>query len=265
MRKELPEGNSQRAGRWFTAADLQARDGEGAASVEDGLAKTLGLQVGDRLEFVVAAETIVLRIVGLRQVNWDTMRPNFFVLTPPMVLDGYPASWITSVYLSPERAGLVNTWVGRFPNLTVIDVAAILRQLQAIMEQVARAMEFVFLFTVAAGVLVLYTALASAADERRYELAVMRALGARREQLRRALLAEFAAVGALSGLLAAVAALAVGQFLAHQIFKFDVAIDWWLPPAAAALGATMIVAAGWFAASRLLRQPPLEALRGGSA
>ncbi|MBL8398938.1 MAG: ABC transporter permease [Candidatus Accumulibacter sp.] len=265
VRSELPAGNSQRAGRWFTAADLQTRGGEGAASVEEGLAKTLGLRVGDRLEFVIAAETIVLRVVGLRQVNWDTMRPNFFVLTPPAVLDGYPASWITSLYLSPESAGLVNTLVGKFPNLTVIDVAAILRQLQAIMEQVARAMEFIFLFTVAAGVVVLYAALASAADERRYELAVMRALGARRQQLRRALLAEFAAVGALSGLLAALAALALGQFLAYQIFKFEVVIDWWLPPTAAVVGAAMIIAAGWFAASRLLRQSPLDALRGGSA
>ncbi|HOL64912.1 MAG TPA: ABC transporter permease [Accumulibacter sp.] len=265
VRRDLPEGNTQRAGRWFTDADLQWRDGEGVASVEEGLAKTLALQVGDRLEFVVAAEKVVMRIVGLRQVDWDSMRANFFVLTPPALLEGYPASWITSVYLSPENAGLVNKLVGRFPNLTVIDVAAILRQLQAIMEQVAWAMEFVFLFTVAAGVVVLYAALASAADERRYELALMRALGARREQLRRALLAEFAVVGALSGLLAALAALAVGQFLAQQVFKFAMPVDWWLPPLAALVGAALITGAGWFAASRLLEQSPLETLRAGSA
>lgn len=265
VRRDLPEGNTQRAGRWFSDADLQARAGEGAASVEEGLAKTLALQVGDRLEFVVAGETVVMRIVGLRQVNWDSMRPNFFVLTPPAVLEGYPASWLTSVYLSPENAGLVNTLIGHFPNLTVIDVAAILRQLQAIIEQVARAMEFVFLFTVAAGVVVLYAALASAADERRYELALMRALGARREQLRQALLAEFAVVGALSGLLAALAALAVGQFLAQQVFKFDAPVDWWLPPLAALAGAALVTGAGWFAASRLLQRSPLESLRAGSA
>jgi putative ABC transport system permease protein len=124
----------------------------------------------------------------LRKVNWDTMRANFFVLTPPVVLDGYPASWITSFYLPPEKATFVNRLVREFPNLTVIDVAAILRQLQSIMDQVARAVQFVFLFTLAAGVIVLHAALATAAEERRYELAVMRALGARREQLRRALL-----------------------------------------------------------------------------
>ena len=265
MRADLPEGNRVSAGRWFSAADLAPAAAEAAASVEDGLAKTLGLSVGDRLEFVIAGETIRLRVVGLRQVNWDTMRANFFVLTPPRVLAGYPASWITSVYLAPEKADFVNRLVGEFPNLTVIDVAAILRQLQSIMDQVARAVQFIFLFTLAAGVIVLYAALASAAEERRYELAVMRALGARREQLRRALLAEFAAIGGLSGLIAALGALGVGQFLARQVFRFEVAINLWLPPMAILCGALLVTGAGWFAAARLLQTAPLEALRGGSA
>ncbi len=265
MRAGLPEGNRLSAGRWFSSADLAGDGDDGAASVEDGLAKTLGLGVGDRIEFVVAGEAIRLRVVGLRKVNWDTMRANFFVLTPPVVLDGYPASWITSFYLAPEKADFVNRLIGEFPNLTVIDVAAILRQLQSIMDQVARAVQFIFLFTLAAGVIVLYAALASAAEERRYELAVMRALGARREQLRRALLAEFAAIGALSGLIASLGAIAVGQFLARQVFRFEVAIDPWLPPAAILCGALLVTGAGWFAAARLLQAAPLEALRGGSA
>jgi putative ABC transport system permease protein len=147
----------------------------------------------------------------------------------------------------------------------VIDVAAILRQLQSIMEQVARAVQFVFLFTLAAGVIVLYAALASAAEERRYELAVMRALGARREQLRRALLAEFAAIGAFAGLIAALGAIAVGQFLAQQVFRFEVAINLWLLPLAIGGGALLVTAAGWFAAARLLQSAPLEALRAGSS
>lgn len=242
-----------------------AGGGDAAASVEDGLAKTLGLSVGDRIEFVVAGEQVGMSVVGLRKVNWDTMRVNFFVLTPPLVLQGYPASWITSFYLPPEKAEFINRLIREFPNLTVIDVAAILRQLQSIMDQVARAVQFVFLFTLAAGVIVLYAALASAAEERRYELAVMRALGARREQLRRALLAEFAAIGGFSGLIAALGAIGVGQFLARQVFRFEVTIDLWLLPAAICLGALLVSAAGWFAATRLLQSAPLEALRGGSA
>jgi putative ABC transport system permease protein len=265
VRADLPEGNRLSAGRWFSPADLGGKGASAVASVEEGLATTLGLSVGDRLEFVVAGDRIGMTVVGLRKVNWDTMRANFFVLTPPVVLDGYPASWITSFYLSPEKADFVNRLIREFPNLTVIDVAAILRQLQAIMEQVARAVQFVFLFTLAAGVIVLYAALASAAEERRYELAVMRALGARREQLRRALLAEFAAIGALAGLIAAAGAIGVGQFLARQVFRFEVEVDLWLLPTATCCGALLVTGAGWLAVARLLRTAPLEALRGGSS
>ncbi|MDS4014057.1 MAG: FtsX-like permease family protein, partial [Candidatus Accumulibacter sp.] len=241
------------------------RSSGAVASVEDGLARTLGLAVGDQLEFLVAGEPVRVRIVGLRKVNWDTMRANFFVLTPPLLLEGYPASWITSFHLPSGREDVVNRLVGEFPNLTVIDVAAIVQQLQAIMQQVARAIQFVFLFTLAAGVIVLHAALASAADERRYELAVMRALGARREQLRRALLTEFAVVGGLAGLLAALAAMGVGEFLARRVFHFELAANPWLPPLAMIGGAALVTAAGWLAAARLLQAPPIEVLRNGSS
>lgn len=261
-RMDLPQGNALTAGRWFSAAD-SGPGADGVASVEDGLAKTLGLQLGDRLEFVVAGEKVEMRVLGLRKLNWDSMRVNFFVLTPPAVLEGYPASWITSFYLAPEHADFVNRLIGEFPNLTVVDVAAIVRQLQAIMDQVAQAVQFVFLFTLAAGIIVLYAALASAAEERRYELAVMRALGARREQLRRTLLAEFAAIGGLAGLIAALGAIIVGQFLARRVLQFEVGVDYWLPFAAMFGGAALVTAAGWFAAARLLGAPPLEALRAG--
>ena len=258
-RMDLPQGNAMTAGRWFEASE---RD-KGLASVEDGLAKTLGLKVGDTLEFVVAGEKVEMQVLGLRKLNWDSMRVNFFVLTPPTVLEPYPASWITSFYLPPDKADFVNHLIGEFPNLTVVDVAAIVRQLQSIMDQVAQAVQFVFLFTLLAGIIVLYAALASAAEERRYELAVMRALGARREQLRRALLAEFAAIGGLAGLIASVGALAVGQVLASKAFQFEVAIDYWLPLAAMLGGAALVTVAGWFAAARLIGAPPLEALRAG--
>ena len=120
-----------------------------------------------------------------------------------------------------------------------------------------------FLFTLAAGVIVLYAALASAAEERRYELSIMRALGARREQLQRAVLAEFAAIGGLSGLISALAAIVVGQVLARKVFNLDVALAWWLPPLAMFVGALMVMGAGWFAATKLMQKTPLEALRSG--
>lgn len=258
-RMDLPQGNAVTAGRWFSPSEYD----KGGASVEEGLAKTLGLKVGDRLEFVVAGEKVEMQVLGLRKLNWDSMRVNFFVLTPPAVLQGYPASWITSFYLAPGKTGFVNRLIGEFPNLTVVDVAAIVRQLQAIIDQVAQAVQFVFLFTLLAGIIVLYAALASAAEERRYELSVMRALGARREQLRRALLAEFAAIGGLAGLIAALGAIGVAQLLAYKAFQFEVAIDFWLPLAAMLGGAALVTAAGWFAAVRLMAVPPLESLRAG--
>ena len=258
-RMALPPGNSMTAGRWFTADQSAAS----VASVEDGLAKTLGLKVGDRLEFTVADEPVTMTVQSLRKLNWDSMRVNFFVLTPPGLLKSYPASWITSFYLPRENSGFVSHLVGEFPTLTVVDVAAILRQIQDIMDQVARAVQFVFLFTVLAGIIVLYAALATAAEERRYELSVMRALGARREVLRRALLTEFAAIGGVSGLIAALGAQGVGWLLAERVFHFQMRVDPALAPVAAMGGALLVCAAGWFAARRLLRTPPLEALRVG--
>jgi putative ABC transport system permease protein len=259
-RSDLPYANRTTVGRWFSPAD----QGRGVASVEDGLAKTLGLSVGDKMEFTIAGEKVEMDVVGLRKLDWDTMRVNFFVLTPPAVLEPYPASWITSFYLPASKADFINRLIREFPNLTVVDVAAIVRQLRSIMDQVAQAVQFVFLFTLAAGIIVLYAALASAAEERRYELAIMRALGARRDQLRRALLAEFAAVGGLAGLIAALGALVVGQVLARNAFQFEVAINFWLPFSAMLGGAALVTGAGWFAAVRLLRVAPLEALRAGS-
>lgn len=258
-RADLPEGNVVSAGRWFAASDR----GQGIASVEEGLAQTLGLKVGDRLEFTVGGEAIKLRIVGLRKLDWDTMRVNFFVLTPPAVLEAYPTSWITSFYLPPDKSDFANRLVHAFPNLTLIDVAAIVRQLQAVLDQVTQAVQFVFLFTLAAGIVVLYTAFSSVVAERRYEVAVLRALGAGRKQLRRILLTEFAVIGGIAGLLAALGALAVGQVLAHKVFHFALPIDFCLPAIATLGGAMLTGGTSWFIAARLLRKPPVETLRAG--
>lgn len=256
-REALPEGNLVTEGRWFSGNDALE------ASLEAGLAKSLHLGVGDRLEFSVAGESVEIRVVGIRTLKWDSMRVNFFVLTPPGALRDFPASWITSFHLAPENAEFVNRLVRAHPNLTVIDTAVIVRQLQSVIDQVAQAVQFVFLFTLAAGVIVLYATLISAADERRFELAVMRALGARREQLRRAMLAEFAVVGGLAGLIASGGATVVGQLLSKNVFQFELFINYPMFPVATLFGAFAVMLAGWFAASRLIDAPPLAALRAG--
>lgn len=259
-REDLPYGNKVVSGRWFRPDEMQ----RGLASVEDGVAKTLGVKVGDTLVFSIAGENVSVEVVGLRKLDWDSMRVNFFVLTPPAVLKPYPASYITSFYLPPGQGEAINGLVREFPNLTVIDVAAIVRQLQSVLDQVAQAVQFIFLFTLAAGVMVLYAALGTAFEERRYELAVMRALGARREQLRRALLVEFALVGGLSGAIAALGAVAVGQVLATHVFQFKVAVAIWPFFLAIFGGAALVALAGWLGARRLLASSPLQVLRAGA-
>lgn len=255
----LPAGNTLSAGRWFAPADA----GQGLASVEDGLAKTLGIQLGDELVFMVAGVEQRLRVSSLRKLAWDSMRVNFFVLTPPGVIEKAPASYITSFHLPAGQAEAAAGLVRQFPNLTLIDVGAILTQLQSVIGQVAGAVQFVFLFSLLAGGIVLYSALLTAFDERRYELAVMRALGAQRAQLRQALLVELAVIGGLAGLIAALGAMALGQVVGRQVFDLELAVRPWLPVLSSLAGAALAVAVGGLAIRRLVAVPPLLALRNG--
>jgi putative ABC transport system permease protein len=255
----LPAGNTLSAGQWFAPADA----GQGLASVEDGLAKTLGIQLGDELVFMVAGVEHRLRVSSLRKLAWDSMRVNFFVLTPPGVIEKAPASYITSFHLPAGQAEAAAGLVRQFPNLTLIDVGAILAQLQSVIGQVAGAVQFVFLFSLLAGGIVLYSALLTAFDERRYELAVMRALGAQRAQLRQALLVELAVIGGLAGLIAALGAMALGQVVGRQVFDLELAVRPWLPVLSSLAGAALAIAVGGLAIRRLVAVPPLLALRNG--
>lgn len=259
-RAELPAGNQLVAGAWFQPMAA----GQGEASVEDGLAKTLGIRLGDELVFVVAGVEKRLRVSSLRKLAWDSMRVNFFVLTPPGVIEDAPASYITSFHLPTERADAASALVKRFPNLTLIDVQAVVSQLQTVVGQVANAIQFIFLFALLAGAIVLYAALLTAFDERRYELAVMRALGARRRQLEQALRVELAVIGALAGLFAALGALALGTVVSRQVFQLDLDTSLWLPVAGMLGGALFAVLVGWLGFRRLLATPPLLALRHGA-
>ncbi len=254
-RESLPEGNRLTQGQWFASASKDE------ASVEDGLAKTLQLKLGDSLEFDIAGVPVNVRISSLRKLDWDSMRVNFFVLTPPGVLDSHPQSLITSFHLPDGRDDFIAALVQRFPNLTVIDVGAILKQLRSVIDQVAQAVQFVFLFTLAAGVVVLYAALVNVLDERRQELSIMRALGAQQAMLRQSLQVEFAVIGAVAGFIAASGALLVGHVLASKVFNFTLVTAWWLPLIAALVGALLVPLAAILASRQLLSARPLEALR----
>ncbi len=251
----LPAGNTVSGGRWHGAT--QAAE----FSVEQGLAETLNLKLGDRLVYDIAGNRIEAVITSLRKLDWDSMRVNFFVMSPPDVLGSFPASYITSFHLPADKSAAIPELVRAFPNLTVIDVAALVKQLHATIDQVARAVQLVFGFAVLAGLAVLCAALQASSDERRHELAVLRALGARSRQLSAALLAEFAALGALAGLLAGIAASLIGWGLARFAFRLDYLPQPGLWVIGLLSGVVLVVVAGWLGASSMLRQSALPALR----
>ncbi|NTV11853.1 MAG: FtsX-like permease family protein, partial [Zoogloea sp.] len=252
----LPGGNEVVAGRWYGS------DATPQFSVEQGLAQTLGLKLGDEIAFDVAGQQVGARITSLRKLDWNSMRVNFFVVSPPPLLRDFPASYITSFFLPQHEVGFTNRLVAAFPNLTVIDVAAVLGQLQAMMDQVSDAVQFVSAFSLLAGLAVLFAALQSTHEEREYELAVLRTLGARNVQLRNALLAEFSVLGLIAGTLAGIASIAIGWALAHFAFKLEDYSPSLLPLLAGAVaGCVVVTAGGWLGTRRLLTRPAMASLR----
>ena len=250
----IPAENKIVAGRWFN-------DTKPEASVEQGLADTLHLKLGDTMVFDIAGQRIEAPITSLRKLDWGSMRVNFFVVLNPTLMADTPQSWITAFHLPLQHAEGVNQLVRDFPNLTVIDVGSVLKQIQDVIDQVVTAVEFLFLFTLASGVLVLYAALAGSNDVRTREAALLRAFGATRKQLSQSQWIEFALVGAVAGLLAAAGASAVGWSLAHFVFNFDwhFGLTVWL--AGLLAGAICALIGGWVGLRNVLNQPPLQSLR----
>ncbi len=251
----LPEHNHVESGRWF------APGASDEVSIEAGIAKTLGVKLGDTLRFDIAGATAEGRITSIRKLDWDSMHVNFFVIFPPAALATMAQTWISAFHLPEGQPAFTNRLVAAFPNITVIDTGAIFRQVQAIVDQVVRAVEFLFGFTLVAGVLVLYAALLSSRDERIREAALLRALGASRRQLTRAQLAEFAGIGLIAGLLAAAGATAVGWVLATRAFDFPYtfgATAWLFGIAGGVVLATI---GGWFGLRPVLNEAPMSTLR----
>ena len=254
---DMPASNRLVAGSWF--ADRPGAPAE--ASVEGGIAKTLHLKLGDSMRFDIAGQIVEARITSLRKLEWGSMKVNFFVIINPAAMRETPQTWITAFHLDPRQAGLANALTRDFPNLTVIDVGGLLRQIQAVLDQVVTAVEFLFAFTLVSGLLVLYAALMGSQDERTREAALLRALGATRRQLAQAQLVEFLLVGALAGLLAATGAAALGWALATYQFKFDWSFHAGVWLAGLAAGTLCAIGGGYLGLRTVLRQPPLQTLR----
>jgi len=255
---ELPGGNPVVAGRW-TAEET---DG---LSVEEGLAKTLSLKLGDRLGFDIAGQTYEGRITSLRKVDWGSMRVNFFVLFPRAAMPAeLPVTWI-SAFRAPPQRGFDSALSRAFPNVTNVDVSASIAQVQRVLDQVIRAVEFLFGFTLATGLVVLFAAVTATREARSREYALMRAMGARRSLLAAVQRAELLGVGALAGFLASLVAVAVGWLLARYAFEFSWNPTPWVPLAGTAAGALLAWGAGWWGLRGVLRKPVVESLRSSAA
>ncbi|RZT42715.1 ABC transporter permease [Cupriavidus agavae] len=248
----LPEGNEVIAGKWDSA--------EGA-SVEEGIAKTLNIRLGDTLRFDVAGQTVEAPVTSLRKLEWGSMRVNFFVILPTARMQEMPATYITAFHLPPAQAALGNRLTAAFPNITVVNTDLILRQIQGVLDQVIAAVEFLFVFTLLAGVTVLYAALSGARDERKRDAGLLKALGASAAMVRQTQYAEFLVVGGLAGLLASLGAVAVGWGLSQFVFDFPYRFNAWILPVGVVSGMLCAFAGGWLGLREVLRQPALATLR----
>ena len=248
-----PSQNGVVQGRWI-------EEEQGAISLEEGIAKTLHLQLGDRLRFEVGATQTESRITSLRKVNWGSMRANFFAMYPVSQLPGVPSTYM-SAYRSPETPGFENSLVRAFPNITSVDMRATITQVQRVLDQVIGAVEFLFAFTLAAGLVVLFAAVTATREERAREFAIMRAVGAQSSLLRQVQRAELLGVGLLAGFLASLVAILVGWALARYVFEFEWNVSLWVPLLGTASGALLALAAGWWGLREVLRRPVVETLR----
>ncbi len=254
----LPAHNQLTAGKWTT-------EESDAVSVEEGLAKTLHLSLGDRLRFDVAGVSIESRITSLRKVDWQSMRANFFVLYPKAVMRDVPTTYLAAFKVlpaKPEQAyAFDNQLVRTFPNITLIDLTQSLNELASVVRKVTRAVEALFAFTLAAGVLVLLATLQAASSHTQRDFALMRALGASRLQLRRVQALQLAGIGVLAGFLAANAALLLAWALAKWVFHFDWVISPALPIMGSVVGGLLTLGVGRWALRGILNQPVTQSLR----
>lgn len=256
---ELGTDNRIVAGTWFSDDDI----GKPLVSVSTEVQEALGLVLGDKLEFDVAGETFVASVASVRKVKWDSFQPNFFLVFPPGQLEGTAGTWMTSAYFHPDSARSLADLVRRFPSVSVFDLDDLLAQVRSVIDKAALAVQSVFLFTLLAGLVVLLAAVQASRDERRYESAMLRTLGANRRTVLKGILAEFATLGVLSGLLAAAGASIAGYFVARRVLEVPYAPEPWVWLIGIVGGGLLVSIAGWLATRSVVNQPPLVTLRGG--
>ncbi len=252
---KMPAWNTLVSGKWWSS-------NAGELSVEEGIAKTLNIKLGDILAFDVAGSRFKAPVTSLRKVQWDSMRVNFFVIATPELLQNYPVSYLSSFYLPPDKVRAGDELVRKFPNLLLIDTGAVIAQVRDIMDQISQTVSVVFLFTLLCGMVVLYAALLATQDERVQEAAILRTLGADSAYLRRLHSGEFAVIGLFSGLFAAAAAALLGWLLARHVLEIPYRPDSLVWLYGVLGGMVLVMLAGWLKTRRLGKMSPMSILRG---
>jgi putative ABC transport system permease protein len=230
-------------------------------SVEEEFAETLNWKLGDRIRFDVAGTPLEARITSLRKVEWESFKPNFFVVVSPGALDGFSASYISALHVPKQKLPAIDGLVREYPNLSVIDIDAVLNQVRSTVEQVSRVVESVFYFSLLAGLLVLIAAVQASQDERLQEASVMRVLGASKKQLRLAQATEFGSLGLLSGTVAALAASTIAGLITVQVFNLPWRFETSLLLYGIVGGTLLALVTGLWATRRVTEAPPNETLR----
>ena len=255
-RHDFPAANTLTAGRFWEPGSDAAE-----ASVEEGWAQRYGVEVGDTVTLQLGEEQRGFTVTSLRKADWDSFRVNFFLLLNAGAVGEAPYNLISAFHLPSGRTAQLGPLARQFPNVSVIEIDAILQRVREVIERVAQAVQLVMGFSLAAGVLVLLAALQATAGERRYDSAVLRTLGARHGQLRGAVLVEFGALGLLAAILAVGAAAIIGTLVARQLFELALSPPWPALLAGGAGGVLLSLLAGWSGTRRILRTPPALALR----
>ena len=252
----LPRENTLIEGAWW---DVPSTSGQ--LSVEKDIAILLGIKMGDELTYQVAGENFSAKVTSIRKVEWASFQPNFFVLASPGLLDPYPKSYITSFYLPSGKEALLTRLTKTFPNFTVIDVAAIMTQVRTVMDRSVQAIQFVFLFTLIAGLIIMYAAVVAGYDERVHEAAILRTLGAGSKHLLQSQFIEFAIIGIIAAVIASLAASSLAFFVSSQILHLPYHFNPEMWIAALVVGGLGIASAGLLGTRGVVKRPPLEVLQ----
>jgi putative ABC transport system permease protein len=255
--EELDATNEIVAGEWWAPGTERAE-----ISVEEGIMQGLGLTLGDEMTFEIGGQPLTAVLTSVRRVEWDSLSPNFMLVLNPRALADYPATFVASTY-APNRDVMLEV-SRRFPSVTVVDLESVLEQVRSVMDRAALAIQYVFMFTLLAGVVVLLAAVQATREERRFEVALLRTLGASRRRVLAGLVTEFVSLGVLAGLLASLIASSVAYLLATRVFELQFTLDPLVIGVGLAAGGVLVGLSGTLATYSVVSQPPAGVLAQGS-